>query len=80
MADAYSAIKDECKKIELSAKRVDENVGSGIIVREITDFIERAEFINPFGFVAAAIDGVLGLARAAGLDLPSSRAEARKLE
>jgi regulator of protease activity HflC (stomatin/prohibitin superfamily) len=29
---------------------------------------------NPFGFVAAAVDGVLGLARAAGLNVPSTAA------
>ena len=44
-ADVYSAIKDECAKLELTAKRVDENVGSGFIIREIADLIERAEFI-----------------------------------
>ena len=31
---------------------------------------------NPFGFVAAAVDGVLGLARAAGLSIPATRAPA----
>lgn len=45
MADAYAAIKDECKKLKLRAKRVDENSGSGLIIREITDLIERSEFI-----------------------------------
>lgn len=45
LADAYAAIKDECKKLELRAKRVDENTGSGLIIREITDLIESAEFI-----------------------------------
>ena len=29
---------------------------------------------NPFGFVAAAVDGVLGLARSAGLSIPDTRA------
>ena len=29
---------------------------------------------NPFGFVAAAVDGVLGLARSAGLSIPATRA------
>jgi hypothetical protein len=28
---------------------------------------------NPFGFIVAAVDGVLGMARAAGLDLPLTR-------
>jgi hypothetical protein len=45
MSDTYNAIKDECKKLKLTAKRVDENTGSGIIIREITSLIERAEFI-----------------------------------
>jgi len=45
MADAYAAIKDECKKLKLRANRVDENTGSGFVIREITDLIERCEFI-----------------------------------
>ena len=45
MADAYAAIKDECKKLKLRANRVDENTGSGLVIREITDLIERCEFI-----------------------------------
>ncbi len=45
MAEVYAAIKDECGKLGLRAARVDENVGSGFVVREITEFIERAEFI-----------------------------------
>lgn len=45
MSDAYAAIKDECKKLRLRATRVDENTGSGFVIREITDLIERSEFI-----------------------------------
>ena len=45
MTDTYSAIKDECKKLKLSTKRVDENVGSALIINEITSLIERSEFI-----------------------------------
>ena len=45
MQEAYTAIKDECMKLGLTAKRVDENVGSGFVIREITDSIEKAEFI-----------------------------------
>jgi len=45
MADAFVAIKDKCKKLRLRATRVDENTGSGLIIREITDLIERCEFI-----------------------------------
>jgi hypothetical protein len=43
--DVYSAIKDECNKPGLNAKQVDENTGSGIIINEITQLIEDAEFI-----------------------------------
>jgi len=45
MDDAYSAIKDECIKLNLRPVRVDENVGAGFIIKEIKDLIERAEFI-----------------------------------
>ncbi|HEX8599420.1 MAG TPA: hypothetical protein VF952_12995 [Chloroflexia bacterium] len=45
MDDVYSAIKGECSRLGLRAARVDENVGSGFIIREITDLIERAEFL-----------------------------------
>lgn len=45
MADAYAAIKDECKKLKLRANRVDENTGSGLVIREISDLIECSEFI-----------------------------------
>ncbi len=45
MDDVYSAIKDECGKLDLHSHRVDENTGSTIIIREITELIERAEFL-----------------------------------
>ena len=45
MNDVYSAIKDECKKLDLRPVRVDENVGSGLIIGEIKEYIENAEFI-----------------------------------
>jgi hypothetical protein len=45
MADAYAAMKDECKKLQLRCVRVDENTGSGIVISEITTLIERCEFI-----------------------------------
>jgi hypothetical protein len=45
MTDTYAAIKDECQKLKLRARRVDENVGSGFVIREITELIERAEFL-----------------------------------
>lgn len=43
--DVLSAVKDECSKLGLNAMRVDENVGSGLVVGEITKMIEDAEFI-----------------------------------
>ncbi|WP_052725530.1 hypothetical protein [Methanosarcina sp. Kolksee] len=43
--EKYSAIKDECSKLGLNARRVDENIGSGLIIKEITELIEEAEFI-----------------------------------
>jgi hypothetical protein len=45
MNESFSAIKDECKKLKLRAKRVDENVGAGFVIKEITRLIEKAEFI-----------------------------------
>jgi len=45
MTETYTAIKDECKKLKLRAKRVDENPGSGLVIRQITDLIERSEFL-----------------------------------
>ena len=45
MADTYSAIKDECHELKLRARRVDENAGSGFVIREITSLIEKCEFI-----------------------------------
>ncbi len=41
----FSAIKDECAKLNLRATRVDENVGAGFIFGETISLIERAEFI-----------------------------------
>jgi hypothetical protein len=45
MDEVYNAIKDECHKLRLRTSRVDESAGSGLVIREITDLIERAEFI-----------------------------------
>jgi hypothetical protein len=45
MLDVYSAIKDECTKLELKATRVDENVGGGFILGETITLIQTAEFI-----------------------------------
>jgi hypothetical protein len=38
-------MRDECSKLGLKAIRVDENVGSGFVIREITELIEDSEFI-----------------------------------
>ena len=45
MREAYSAIEDECRKLDLTARRVDENVGAGLVVDEIEELIEDAEFV-----------------------------------
>jgi len=45
MDETYITIKEECQKIGLHAKRADENVGSGFIIKEIIQLIEDAEFI-----------------------------------
>jgi hypothetical protein len=45
MQDAYAAIQDACARIGLDALRIDENIGSGLIVREIATMINEAEFI-----------------------------------
>lgn len=45
MDEVYSAIKDECKKQRLKAVRVDEKPGSALIIREIIELIEKAEYI-----------------------------------
>jgi len=42
---AYAAIKDECQKLKLNAMRADENTDSGLIIQDIFDDIEGAEFI-----------------------------------
>jgi hypothetical protein len=45
MEDVFTAIKDECVKLGLNATRVDENVGSGFIIKDIVDLIQQAEFV-----------------------------------
>jgi hypothetical protein len=45
MAEAYAVIRDACSHLGLRAVRVDENVGSGLVIKDITEYIERAEFI-----------------------------------
>jgi hypothetical protein len=41
----YVAIRDACARKGLRAERVDDSGGSGFIIREVTECIERAEFI-----------------------------------
>jgi hypothetical protein len=43
--ETYAAIQEECSKQGLKAVRVDENVSSGFIIKDILELIERAEFI-----------------------------------
>jgi hypothetical protein len=45
MDELYQAIRDECPKLGLHARRADDRVGSGIILREIAELIENAEFL-----------------------------------
>src|SRR5947209_6924232 len=45
MNETYEAIRDECPKLGLHARRADDRVGSGIVLREITELIEEAEFL-----------------------------------
>jgi hypothetical protein len=43
--EIFSAIKAGCSRIYLKAKRADENAGSGLIIDEIMELIDDAEFI-----------------------------------
>ena len=43
--DVFSAIDDECRKLRLTATRVDRTTGSGIVMRRIIQELERSEFI-----------------------------------
>jgi hypothetical protein len=45
MDEVHRTIKDECKKLHLKTIRVDENVGSGLVIRDIVKLIEDAEFL-----------------------------------
>jgi hypothetical protein len=44
-SDTYSVIKDECSKLGLRSRRVDEEGGSAFVISDITRLIEDAEFI-----------------------------------
>lgn len=43
--ETYAAIQDECARQGLKAVRVDDNVTSGLIIKDILQLIEGAEFI-----------------------------------
>ena len=43
--DAYAIIKKECQALGLKPQRVDEYVRSGVVVRDIAELIESAEFL-----------------------------------
>ncbi len=45
MDDVHSAIKEECSKLGLKLVRADDSYGSGFIIREVTNLIEKAEFL-----------------------------------
>jgi len=45
MDEVYSDMRDECERLELHSRRADENAGSGVVLREIADLIEQADFI-----------------------------------
>ena len=43
--DVFGVIVDECRKLKLAPKRVDQYVGSGIVLTDIAKLIEEAEFL-----------------------------------
>ena len=45
MNEPFSVIREECGKLGLTTRRADDAVGSGIILQEIVELIENAEFI-----------------------------------
>lgn len=45
MDDSFVAIRAACKDLKLTVRRVDEVSSSGVIILEVVDLIERAEFI-----------------------------------
>ena len=44
-AATYDVIREECARLDLRAKRVDDTGGSGFVIKDTTSLIERAEFI-----------------------------------
>lgn len=45
MDASFAAIKGACKALKLVARRVDDISGSGMIILDVVNLIERAEFI-----------------------------------
>jgi hypothetical protein len=45
MTQTYAVLKEECSSLGLTATRVDEGTGSSFVIREVTDLIERSEFL-----------------------------------
>ena len=43
--EVYRIIKEECQRLGLRPQRVDEYVRSGVVVRDIAELIEKAEFL-----------------------------------
>ena len=43
--DVFSAVKEECAALGLRATRVDEEGGSGFVIRDVVRLIEDAEFL-----------------------------------
>lgn len=43
--EVFAAVRDECSRLNLRATRVDEEGGSGFIIRDVVRFIEEAEFL-----------------------------------
>ena len=41
----YAIVKEECQRLVLRPQRVDEYIRSGIVVRDIAELIENAEFL-----------------------------------
>lgn len=41
----YGALRDACAATRLRAQRVDDSGGSGFVIKEVANLIERAEFI-----------------------------------
>src|SRR5204862_3622770 len=43
--EVYRTIQASAERLRLTARRADDSIGSGMIIREITELIEAAEFI-----------------------------------